>query len=87
MKHLAAYALCVLGGKEEPAAADVEKVLKEAGAKVDADVLAKLVEELKGKQLHEVSPSAPYLLDHGFWKRKDHRCRRPRSRRPRWRSC
>jgi large subunit ribosomal protein LP2 len=55
MKHLAAYALCVLGGNAEPSAADVEKVLKEAGAKVDADVLAKLVEQLKGKQLHEVS--------------------------------
>ena len=55
MKHLAAYALCVLGGKAEPSAADVEKVLKEAGAKVDADVLAKLIEQLKGKQLHEVS--------------------------------
>jgi len=54
MKHLAAYALCVLGGKEEPVAADVEKVLKEAGAKVDADVLSKLIEELKGKKLHEI---------------------------------
>ena len=80
MKHLAAYALCVLGGKDEPSAADVEKVLKEAGAKVDADQLAKLVEELKGKQLHEVS-SLSYLLDHGFWKRKDQRCRRTRYRR------
>lgn len=81
MKHLAAYALCVLGGKDEPSAADVEKVLKEAGAKVDADQLAKLVEELKGKQLHEVIRFS-YFLGHGFWKRKDLRC--CGTRRHRW---
>jgi len=37
MKHLAAYALLVLGGKENPTAADVEKLLKDAGCKADSD--------------------------------------------------
>jgi large subunit ribosomal protein LP2 len=54
MKHIAAYALLVLGGKAEPTAADVEKVLKEAGAKGDADKIAALVEALKGKAFHEL---------------------------------
>jgi len=54
MKHIAAYALLVLGGKDEPTAADVEKVLKEAGAKGDADKIKALVEALKGKAFHEL---------------------------------
>jgi large subunit ribosomal protein LP2 len=49
MKHIAAYALCVLGGKAEPSADDVEKVLKAGGVKSDADQLKKLIESLKGK--------------------------------------
>jgi hypothetical protein len=39
---------------------------------VDADVLTKLIAQLKGKQLHEVS--LPYLLGHCCWKGKDHLC-------------
>ena len=35
MKYIAAYALLVLGGKAEPSAADIEKVLKEAGIKAE----------------------------------------------------
>ena len=60
MKHIAAYALCVLGGKAEPSVEDVKKVLSEAGAKVDDEQLNKLIEELKGKSLHEVSRSLLY---------------------------
>ncbi len=37
MKHLAAFALLVLGGKENPTAADVEKLLKDAGVKADTE--------------------------------------------------
>lgn len=37
MKYVAAYALLVLGGKAEPAAADVEKLLKEAGVKSESE--------------------------------------------------
>ena len=35
MKHIAAFALLVLGGNAAPTAADVEKVLKDAGAKAE----------------------------------------------------
>ena len=35
MKHIAAFALLVLSGKENPTAADVEKLLKDAGIKAD----------------------------------------------------
>lgn len=54
MKHIAAYALLVLGGKADPSAADVEKVLKEAGAKGDSDQITALVAALKGKAFHEL---------------------------------
>ena len=54
MKHIAAYALLVLGGKDEPTEADVEKVLKEAGAKGDAEKTKALCEALKGKAFHEL---------------------------------
>jgi len=55
MKHIAAYALLVLGGKETPTADDVEKVLKEAGCKGDADKSKKLVEAMKGKKFDELA--------------------------------
>lgn len=54
MKYIAAYALCVLGGKADPAAADVEKVLKEAGVKAEADNINKLITALQGKAFHEL---------------------------------
>jgi len=55
MKHLAAYALLVLGGKEKPTADDVEKLLKEAGCKGDADKSKKLVEAMGGNKFDEVA--------------------------------
>ena len=54
MKHIAAYALLVLGGNASPSAADVEKVLKEAGVKADADKVESLVKALEGKAFHEL---------------------------------
>uniref|UniRef100_A0A7S3REZ1 60S acidic ribosomal protein P2 n=1 Tax=Strombidinopsis acuminata TaxID=141414 RepID=A0A7S3REZ1_9SPIT len=54
MKHIAAYALLVLGGNASPSAADVEKVLKEAGVKADADKVEALVKALEGKAFHEL---------------------------------
>ena len=54
MKHIAAYALLVLGGKPEPSAADVSKVLKEAGAEKDDDKVKALCEAMKGKKFHEL---------------------------------
>ena len=54
MKHFAAYALLVLGGKAEPSAADVEKVLTAAGLKGDEGKVAALCEAMKGKAFHDV---------------------------------
>lgn len=54
MRHIAAYALLVLGGNEAPSAADVEKVVKASGAEPDSDKTAALVEALKGKAFHEL---------------------------------
>ena len=54
MRHIAAYAMLVLGGKEEPTAADVEKVVKEAGAEVDKAKCTALCEALKGKPFHDL---------------------------------
>ena len=54
MKYIAAYALLVLGGKAEPTVADLEKVLKEAGIKAEAEKSEKIVAALKGKAFHEL---------------------------------
>jgi len=57
MKYIAAYALLVLGGKAEPTAADVDKVLKEAGIKSEAEHVEKLISSLKGRVFHELVAS------------------------------
>ncbi len=54
MKYIAAYALLVLGGNAAPKAADVEKVLKEAGIKSEADHVEKVITALAGKPFHEL---------------------------------
>ena len=54
MKHIAAYALLVLGGKESPSADDVEKVVKDAGATADKEKISALVAALEGKAFHEI---------------------------------
>ena len=54
MKYIAAYALCVLGGNAAPKAADVEKVLKEAGIKSEADHVERVITSLAGKPFHEL---------------------------------
>lgn len=54
MKYVAAYALLVLGGNANPSAADIEKVLKEAGVKPDSERANSVADALKEKQLHEV---------------------------------
>ena len=54
MKYVAAYALLTLGGKTDISAADIEKLLKEAGVKAEADKAESVCSQLKGKALHEV---------------------------------
>ena len=58
MKYIAAYALVVLGGNSAPKAADVEKVLKEAGIKSEADKVEKVITSLAGKPFHVKSGTA-----------------------------
>ena len=54
MKHLAAYALLVLGGKESPTEKEVEKVIKDAGSNPDSEKVKALCAALKGKKFHEL---------------------------------
>lgn len=54
MKYVAAYALLVLGGKADPSEGDVDKLLKDAGVKGEADHTKLLVAAVKGKKLNEL---------------------------------
>tara|TARA_B110000305_G_C19158825_1_gene501596 strand:- start:323 stop:652 length:330 start_codon:yes stop_codon:yes gene_type:complete len=54
MKHIAAFALLVLGGKEKPTAADVEKLLKEAGVKPESDKIEKMIAAFGDKPFNEL---------------------------------
>jgi ribosomal protein L12E/L44/L45/RPP1/RPP2 len=54
MKYISAYSLLVLGGNAQPKAADVEKVLKEAGIKSEADQVERVIKALEGKPFHEL---------------------------------
>ena len=54
MKHIAAFALLVLGGNENPTAADVEKVLKEAGVKADSEKITSMIAAFNGRNFHEM---------------------------------
>ena len=53
MRHIAAYALLVLGGNEHPTVADVEKVVKDSGATPDKAKIEALVKALEGKAFNE----------------------------------
>ena len=54
MKHIAAYALLVLGGNESPSAADVEKILKEAGVKAESEEIETMLSKFGGRSFHEL---------------------------------
>lgn len=55
MKHLAAYLLLTLAGNESPSAEDVKGVLSSVGIDADSERLEKLISELQGKNIEEVS--------------------------------
>ena len=55
MRYVAAYLLAVLGGNDNPSAADIEKILGSVGIDVDKERLSKVISELKGKDINEVS--------------------------------
>ena len=54
MKHIAAFALLVLGGKENPTAADVEKLLKAAGVTPESEKIEKMIASFEGKKFDEM---------------------------------
>ena len=54
MKHIAAFALLVLGGNEQPTAADVEKVLKDSGVKADSEKIATMIAAFNGRNFHQM---------------------------------
>lgn len=57
MKQVAAYALLVLGGKANPTAADVEKLMKDSGVNADSEKIATLVKAVDNKPFHELVES------------------------------
>lgn len=55
MKHLAAYLLLGLAGNTSPSASDIKNVLESVGIDADEERLEKLLSELEGKDIQEVS--------------------------------
>lgn len=55
MKHLAAYLLLGLAGNTSPSAKDIKEVLESVGIDADEERLEKLLSELEGKDIQEVS--------------------------------
>ncbi|KAJ8613944.1 hypothetical protein CTAYLR_008782 [Chrysophaeum taylorii] len=64
MKHVAAYALLVLGGTEQPTVDDLKRVLSACDGEADEAQLEKLVADLSEKNFAE-------LVDSGLEKIKD----------------
>lgn len=55
MKYLAAYLLLALAGNNTPSAEDIKSVLSAVGIDAEEERLQKLLAELEGKDLQEVS--------------------------------
>ena len=55
MKHIAAYLLLQTGGNSSPSAADIKALLDTVGIEADNTQLDKLISELEGKDINEVS--------------------------------
>jgi len=54
MRYVAAYLLAVLGGNENPSAADIKKILSSVGIDAEDDKLKKVIGELNGKNIQEL---------------------------------
>jgi len=54
MRYIAAYLLAVLGGNENPSAADIKKILSSVGIDAEDDKLKKVIGELNGKNIQEL---------------------------------
>lgn len=55
MRHIAAYLLLQIGGNNEPSASDITKLLGTVGIEADDERLEKLISELRGKNIADVS--------------------------------
>lgn len=63
MKYLAAYLLLALAGNEAPSSSDIKAVLSSVGIDAEGDRLEKVIAELQGKDLNQVSDTAfPRIL-------------------------
>ncbi|XP_065832227.1 large ribosomal subunit protein P2-like [Oscarella lobularis] len=54
MRYVAAYRLASLANKGEPTADDIKKILGSVGIDANEERLAKVVDELKGKNIEDV---------------------------------
>ena len=54
MRYVAAYLLAVLGGNENPSAADIKKILSSVGIDAEDDKLKKVIGELSGKKIEDL---------------------------------
>ncbi|XP_054264453.1 60S acidic ribosomal protein P2 [Macrosteles quadrilineatus] len=54
MRYLASYLLAVLGGKDNPSSADLEKILNSVGIEVDNEKLNIVINQLKGKNIEDL---------------------------------
>ncbi|KAL9322683.1 hypothetical protein ACSQ67_010736 [Phaseolus vulgaris] len=57
MKVVAAYLLAVLGGNPSPSATDIKHILGAVGADAEEELIALLLEEVKGKDFNELLAS------------------------------
>jgi ribosomal protein L12E/L44/L45/RPP1/RPP2 len=55
MKYLASYLLLQLGGNASPSASDISALLETVGVEAESEQLDKLIAELNGKDINEVS--------------------------------
>ncbi|XP_036443007.1 ribosomal protein, large P2, like [Colossoma macropomum] len=54
MRYVAAYLLAALGGKDNPSATDIKKILESVGIEADETRMNKVVSELSGKKVEDV---------------------------------
>lgn len=59
MRYVAAYLLAVLGGNENPSAADIKKILSSVGIDAEDDKLKKVISELNGKNIQDLIAEGP----------------------------
>lgn len=54
MKHLAAYCLLVLSGKQNPTEEEVAKLLKDVGVNPDKEAISSMFKAVNGRKLNEL---------------------------------